>query len=299
LTGARRPIRRRGRRTAAALFACLLAACSPPKVTFEAHPAMWLAEDGDTRIYMLGTMHALPGSTDWDRGKVAEAIAAADELVMELSPAELAAAGEEFQRLAPRRAPLAMEERLAPAALAGYRALEADGPDFQAEALDDWAVMVLMGQRVAQKAALSSDDGVEAGLTEEFRAAGKPISGLETAHSQLMLFETLDPATQRALLTRAAEGAGDAVADVRALTDAWSRGDVAALENVINEDVDAVPAAREAIITARNRVWSSWVKQRMARPGTVLVAVGAGHLVGSDGLPAMLAAEGVTVRRVQ
>ena len=260
---------------------------------------MWLAEDGDTRIYLLGTMHALPESTDWDRGKVAEAVAAADELVMELSPEELAAAGEEFERLAPRRAPLPIDERLAPAALAQYRALEAGGPDFRADALDDWAVMVLMGQRVAQKAALAPDNGVEARLTQDFRAAGKPIGGLETARSQLMLFETLDPATQRALLARAAEGASDAVADVRALTDAWSRGDVAALEKVINEDVDAVPAAREAIITGRNRAWSAWVKRRMAQPGTVMVAVGAGHLVGADGVPAMLAAEGVQVRRVQ
>lgn len=299
MTGAGRPGRPWGRRTAAALFACLLAACSPPQVTFDAHPAMWLAEDGDTRIYLLGTMHALPESTDWDRGKVAEAVAAADELVMELSPEELAAAGEEFERLAPRRAPLPIDERLAPAALAQYRALEAGGPDFRADALDDWAVMVLMGQRVAQKAALAPDNGVEARLTQDFRAAGKPIGGLETARSQLMLFETLDPATQRALLARAAEGASDAVADVRALTDAWSRGDVAALEKVINEDVDAVPAAREAIITGRNRAWSAWVKRRMAQPGTVMVAVGAGHLVGADGVPAMLAAEGVQVRRVQ
>ena len=299
MTGAGRPGRPWGRRTAAALFACLLAACSPPQVTFDAHPAMWLAEDGDTRIYLLGTMHALPESTDWDRGKVAEAVAAADELVMELSPEELAAAGEEFERLAPRRAPLPIDERLAPAALAQYRALEAGGPDFRADALDDWAVMVLMGQRVAQKAALAPDNGVEARLTQDFRAAGKPIGGLETARSQLMLFETLDPATQRALLARAAEGASDAVADVRALTDAWSRGDVAALEKVINEDVDAVPAAREAIITGRNRAWSAWVKRRMAQPGTVMVAVGAGHLVGAEGVPAMLAAEGVKVRRVQ
>ncbi|MGV1682739.1 TraB/GumN family protein [Sphingopyxis sp. NJF-3] len=299
MTGAGRPGRPWGRRTAAALFACLLAACSPPQVTFDAHPAMWLAEDGDTRVYLLGTMHALPESTDWDRGKVAEAVAAADELVMELSPEELAAAGEEFERLAPRRAPLPIDERLAPAALAQYRALEAGGPAFEADALDDWAVMVLMGQRVAHMAALAPDNGVEARLTQDFRAAGKPIGGLETARSQLMLFETLDPATQRALLARAAEGASDAVADVRALTDAWSRGDVAALEKVINEDVDAVPAAREAIITGRNRAWSAWVKRRMAQPGTVMVAVGAGHLVGAEGVPAMLAAEGVKVRRVQ
>ena len=114
-----------------------------------------------------------------------------------------------------------------------------------------------------------------------------------------MLFETLDPATQRALLVRAAEEADGAVKDVGALTASWGRGDVAALEKVINEDIDAVPAARKAILTDRNRRWSAWVQKRMAQPGTVLMAVGAGHLVGTDGVPAMLEAGGMRVIRVQ
>src|SRR3546814_4600298 len=59
---------------------------------------MWLVADDDTKIYILGTMHALPRGTDWDAGRVASAIKAADELRMELSPAELAAAGEMFRR---------------------------------------------------------------------------------------------------------------------------------------------------------------------------------------------------------
>ncbi|AJA09059.1 GumN protein [Sphingopyxis fribergensis] len=260
---------------------------------------MWLVSDDDTQIYMLGAMHALPRGTDWERGKVADAIATADELVMELSPDELAGAGAVFQSLAPRTAPLAMEKRLPPQALAGYRALEARGGDFGGDTLDDWAVMVLMGQRVAQSAELDSSDGVETRLTEQFKDARKPIRGLETAREQLMLFETLDPATQRTLLTRAAENSGNAVKDVGALTAAWGRGDVAALEKVINEDVDAVPAARKAIITDRNRRWTAWVHQRLEQPGTVLMAVGAGHLVGPAGVPAMLEAEGLEVRRVQ
>jgi len=260
---------------------------------------MWLVEDQDTRIYLLGTMHALPRGTDWDEGKVADAIEAADELVLELSPDELAAAGNVFQELAPRKGPLAIEARLQGKALIGYRALETSGRDFGAEGLDDWAVMVLMGQRVAQNARLSPADGVETGLTEKFEAAGKPIGGLETARGQLMLFERLDPAVQRALLTRAAEESGTAVKDVGALTAAWGRGDVAALEKVINEDVDSVPAARTAIITDRNRRWSAWAKRRMLQPGTVLMAVGAGHLVGTDGVPTMLEAEGLKVTRVQ
>src|SRR3546814_14018287 len=105
-------------------LAGLLAACSPPKVTFDADPAMWLAEDGDTRIYLLGTMHALPAATDWDRGKVAQAVAGSDELVMELSPPELSAASEEFQSLAPRARQPAIHRLLPPAPLAGSRALE-------------------------------------------------------------------------------------------------------------------------------------------------------------------------------
>ncbi|MGB3320484.1 MAG: TraB/GumN family protein, partial [Sphingopyxis granuli] len=76
-------------------------------------------------------------------------------------------------------------------------------------------------------------------------------------------------------------------------------GDVAALEAVINADVEAVPAARKAILTDRNRRWSAWVKRRMDRPGTLLVAVGAGHLIGPEGVPALLEADGLTVTRVQ
>src|SRR3546814_12013692 len=110
--------------------------------------------------------------------------------------------------------------------------------------------MALIGQRVAQNAGLSSADGVETGLTEKFKAAGKPIGGFETAREQLMLFETLDPQTQRTLLTRAAEAAEGAVKEIGALTAAWGRGDVAALENMINEDIDKI--GRES---RRERVW--------------------------------------------
>jgi uncharacterized protein YbaP (TraB family) len=214
---------------------------------------------------------------------------------MELSPPELARANDVFRALAPRAAPLAMEKRLPQAALANYRAMDVSGGD----ALDDWAILVLMGQRAAQRAKLSSADGVEAGLTVAFRKAGKPIGGLETAEAQLMAFETLDAATQRALLTNAAARADSAPKEIEALTAAWARGDVRALERLINEDIDAVPTARRAIITDRNRAWTRWAERRMDRPGTVLVAVGAGHLVGADGVPALLAAQGYDVRRVQ
>ena len=41
------------------------------------------------------------------------------------------------------------------------------------------------------------------------------------------------------------------------------------------------------------------IKRRLDRPGTVLVSVGAGPIVGTDGLPALMEAAGFDVRRVQ
>src|SRR3546814_10920524 len=98
-----------GRRIAAVLSPLLLTACGAAPSGPEARPAMWLVADDDTKIYILGTMHALPRGTDWDAGRVASATKAADELRMELAPAELAAAGEMFRKLAPRDAPLEIE----------------------------------------------------------------------------------------------------------------------------------------------------------------------------------------------
>src|SRR3546814_11217355 len=123
------------------------------------------------------------------------------------------------------------------------------------------------------------------------------MGGFGSAREQGRLCETLDPQTQRILLMRAAEEAGGAVKDLGALTAAWGRGDVAALEKMINEDIDSVPAARKAILTDRNRRWSAWVKRRMEQPGTTLMAVGAGHMVGADGVPAMVEADGLIDRK--
>lgn len=65
-----------GRRSTAALLSVLLAACGTPEPETQARPAMWLVADDDTKIYLLGSMHALPASTDWNHGKVGAVITA-------------------------------------------------------------------------------------------------------------------------------------------------------------------------------------------------------------------------------
>jgi uncharacterized protein YbaP (TraB family) len=55
----------------------------------------------------------------------------------------------------------------------------------------------------------------------------------------------------------------------------------------------------ERLLWQRNRAWADWVVKRLDTPGTVFVAVGAGHLAGEKSVQADLAARGLTVSRVQ
>ena len=53
------------------------------------------------------------------------------------------------------------------------------------------------------------------------------------------------------------------------------------------------------LLVDRNRNWAQWIKQRMTKPGTVFIAVGAGHLAGPDSVQAQLAKLGLKAERVR
>jgi hypothetical protein len=56
---------------------------------------------------------------------------------------------------------------------------------------------------------------------------------------------------------------------------------------------------QQALIRQRNANWSKWIEQRMAQPGAVMIAVGAGHLAGRDSVVEMLKKDGYKVQRLQ
>ena len=52
------------------------------------------------------------------------------------------------------------------------------------------------------------------------------------------------------------------------------------------------------MFTERNARWADWIAARMQTPGTVFVAVGAGHLAGKDSLLVRLAETRIASQRV-
>lgn len=281
----------------------LAAGCSAPPapmVTGPVHPAMWQVSDGDTRVILLGSVHLLPPDLDWQDDRIRRAINEADELLLELAPSEVDQVPALF-------AATSHDEPVPPLATRLGRAnadrlidqLQASGmAEDDAEATESWALTLLFGNIATADLGLSADNGVESVLTRAFAAAGKRVGGLETAHQQLTLFDDLPASAQDAMLASSLDRTSQSKDTIRATIRAWAAGDVASISRMASEDLARTPGLAEPLVHARNRRWADQLAARMARPGTILVAVGTGHLVGEDSLIALLQARGLTVQRL-
>ncbi|NJS13796.1 MAG: TraB/GumN family protein [Sphingopyxis sp.] len=261
-----------------------------------------MIRDDDTMLFVTGTVHLLPSDIDWRSPAINRAMSAADELVTELSPAELGRIGDIAPTYAKAVSATPAGDRFAPdlrddfADFAGDQNIAAD----QMAAIDDWAIALTLAQASARSAGLSADYGMDRALTATFARAGKRQSGLELATDQLGAFDAIPASEQRLMLNRLMRDIADGRADDRLheMIAAWSAGDLDALAAIIARDANLAPQANRIMLTDRNRKWSDWIIKRLERPGTTLVAVGAGHLAGPDSLIAILAARGIAAQRL-
>ena len=78
----------------------------------------------------------------------------------------------------------------------------------------------------------------------------------------------------------------------------WNSGDAEGLDRMMNEGLQNNPEARRILLGSRNEKWAEWIDDRMGRPGTVFMAVGAGHLTGTDSVQVFLQQRGISSARV-
>jgi uncharacterized protein len=281
----------------------LLCACAEPAaepLTGPARPPMWVIHDADTRIVILGSVHQLPADLEWTGGRLATEIGLADELILELAPAESARAGALFAELANDEAVSSLAARFDDNApeirrLAGETGIDVN----RAERTESWALALALGNALSRGNNLSAEYGVETGLTQAFSAHDLPVSGLETAQQQLTMFDALPPAQQDQMVRSVLANADDNAQRTGALLRAWAAGDVDALATLAAEAMAETPFLIEPVNLARNRAWAAALVQRLDRRGDVLVAVGVGHLVGEGSLLDALRARGQRPMRLQ
>lgn len=286
----------RARRALAACALALTALAAPAS----AEPALWAIKDHDSTIYILGSIHILRPGTEWRSPKIDKAFAASQDLVLEVVGADDAAA---MQAILPKygidlttrlstRLDAADRERLA-------AAVAATGTPPQAvEVMRPWLASMSLSTLPLVKAGFDPKAGVELTLTAQAKAAGKPISGLETLEQQIRFLADLPPPVELAMLKATLEDFDKSVPMTEQMLAAWLAADQERLAAVfLAEGGLDDPAVYEAMLARRNRDWAGQLKAKLAGSGTSFVTVGAGHLVGADSLQAELAKLGVIAER--
>ena len=273
------------------LVAAALAAAMPPGMTTAdlpsepaSEPAMFVVRDADTTVYIFGTFHALDGRSQWFGNQVKNAFEQSNELVLET---------------------LIPEQRdQIPQAMPGFRP-----PSVTPSA--SFLATTRMAITAGRSQGMQVDNGADMVLRHQAEAEGKPVEGLETLQFQIDMFNrmpaapTPTPAVAVAPVPRPGQPVAVASSPMQSLSlamaemqAAWKRGDQRVFVHMLDQLKTASPETYRMMFTERNARWADWIRARMQTPGTVFVAVGAGHLAGTDSLLVRLAERGIASQRV-
>ncbi len=268
-----------------------LASCGEPAREWPpARPAIWeVTGPGGAQGWLFGTIHALPADIRWRTPALEKAYEQADTLVVEIADiANGDSATEAFEQVASTPGLPPLSQRVAPADRGDLAAFldRAGVSDDAFPHTETWAAALML-------ASAARPEGRTQSVDRQIVGGSKPVVGLETFAQQYALFDTLAPREQADLLMSLAREKQD---DSR--IEAWLTGDLDALEKQGGEGLLADPELREALQLARNRRWAVQVAALLHAGKKPLVAVGAAHMFGEEGLPALLQRAGFSVERV-
>lgn len=281
-------------RTGSVLLGCLLWAA-----TSLADPAVWQVKGRDNTLYLLGTIHMLPADEQL-ADSIQQAYQHARQLVMEvdmddMDPAITHHLMMELGRLPPGKSLFALLD----AETRRQLQITADTLGIDSQLLtrfQPWLAAITLEQIQLTRMGFAAEGGIEMQLTQRALQDHKAIQGLETLKQQLNLFAQMDMRTQQAYLRQTLDELQEPDEDLPALLQAWRTGNIPQLQILMRQSFDASPELMTRLLTERNQRWLQSIKSLLDKQSDdYLVAVGALHLVGEQGLVSLLRQAGYQV----
>lgn len=269
---------------------------SPPEGAISG-PALWQLSDEDTTIYLFGTVHVLPDGLNWFDSRIESAFNASEELVFEVDTRNAAAAGQSIVAKALLSDGQTLRGLMTDENREEFEAAltELGLPKAGFDPMEPWLAAMSLSLLPLQAAGYNTESGVESSLTA--RAGDKKRDALETIDEQIDLFDGMPMDLQLSYLNATVESLSEMATSVDAMVAEWAEGDAISLGQLMNADMDD-DALYERLLTNRNANWVGWINNRLEQPGTVFIAVGAGHLAGKDSVQEQLEESGLTVTRI-
>jgi uncharacterized protein len=158
-----------------------------------------------------------------------------------------------------------------------------------------WMVGLTITALEAQKAGFDPNLGVDKHFFDRAKKSGKTIEALETAAFQIERLDELLPADQDDFIRQTLNEIENQRNNLKSMADAWAAGDTRALESLLLDGFKESPRTYQRLVVERNANWLPTLDRCLDAPRPCFVVVGAAHLVGPDGLVAMLRKKGLTV----
>lgn len=268
--------------------------------TTNADPALWVVKDKDTTIYLFGTIHVLKPGLSWFDDGVKKAFDSSDELVLEMVQPDQATMQNIVLSKAYSLSGPTLAERLPEADRGNYlKAMNSLGiPPAAFDRAQPWFAATNLSLLPLMKLGYDPKSGPETVLTEAAATEKKAIEGLETPEQQIGYLAGLPEKVQMAFLESTLKDLPKTEETMNGMVAAWSRGDPDALAKFMNDGLDDSPELAKTLLFDRNARWAQWIKARLDKPGTVFVAVGAGHLAGRQSVIDQLRTLKIKAKRV-
>lgn len=263
-------------------------------------PALWRIATPKGQIHLFGSFHLLPPDVAWRTPAVARAMEQARVVVFETDITEGKRA-EAVQPLLARYGLLRNDEtldKILPPKLHAELEKTAEGfklPMASLNTMRPWLVSVLLGVQFIISQGYDPTKGVDQQIHAFATGKNKVIGALESLEEQVQVFSQIPREQEVELLGVTLRQIREMPGLLNDTLAAYRKGDVAALERMLNLGLNEVPALRQRLLKERHDNWLPQIEELMARGGNVFIVVGAAHLAGPDSLIAMLRAKGIKV----
>ena len=262
---------------------------------------LWRVQSDKSNIYILGSVHFLKKENYPLNKTIEKAFDSTQKLVLEIDlKSEDAGTVQRVTLEKGINRERTLQQNVSPDtySLAEKRAQEL-GIDIRAlSPLKPWVVALTMTALQLRKLGFDPNYGVDRYLAERARKSAKPIVGLETVAFQIGLIDQLSARDQESMLRQSLKEMDLVDKGLDQIVRAWSTGDVASLEALLLRGMREYPAVHQTIIVDRNRRWLPQIEKMIEQGESTLIAVGAAHLVGKDGVIELLKARGYTVEQM-
>ena len=265
-------------------------------------PFAWKVTGRQGAIYLVGSVHLLTKDFYPLPAALETAYQDTDHLVEEVDFAEMLGTGAQFAMLSKGMQPASspLDKVLSPAtmALLTKKAGELGIPIDALKQFKPWMIALTVEALQWQKAGFDPEFGIDKHFYDQAKKDSKTVQGLETVEYQIARFDEMSTELQDHLLAETLKSIDTEQANMSKMVESWRSGDAQAVERIVLKDLQQEPQLYQRLLVERNKNWMPKLDALFSRKGKAFVVVGAAHLVGPDGLLAMLRAKGFKVEQL-